>query len=67
METVTRTVRFKRSDLERIERFLEENPIFDFSSLVRLSVESFMKQPKVLLKPVSEKATNRPARRPTHV
>lgn len=54
METVTRTVRFKKQDLERIEKFLAENPIFDFSNLVRISIDTFIRQPKVSLKPFSE-------------
>jgi hypothetical protein len=57
LETVTRTVRFKKTELERIERFLEYNPLFDFSTLVRHSVEHFMLNPSVAVKPLTEKSS----------
>jgi hypothetical protein len=61
METTTRTVRFKKSELERIERFLKVNPLFDFSSLVRHAVEQFMLNPSVSIKalPKEKNSENR--------
>ena len=45
--TQTRTIRFKATDLRDIERFLEQNPIFDFSSLARLAIRRFIENPSV--------------------
>lgn len=64
VETVTRTVRFKKDEIERIDRFLADNSLFDFSSLVRHAVEGFIRQPKVSLKPLTDSPDKRPRRRP---
>jgi hypothetical protein len=50
METVSRTVRFKKEEADLIDRFLAENPIFDFSTLSRVALLRFIKDPKLELR-----------------
>lgn len=52
MGKTVRTVRFSEKELERIERFIEQNPLFDFSRLVRLSVERFISHPSITITPM---------------
>lgn len=54
METVTRTVRIKKTDIKRIDEFLRNNPVFDFSSLVRIAIEQFMRNPNLKIKPLND-------------
>lgn len=53
MQDATRTVRFKRSELEKIDEFLEKNSFFDFSSLTRMAIQKFISEPQLTLIPVS--------------
>jgi hypothetical protein len=48
----TRTVRFSDQDIERIERFLLQNPFLDFSSLSRLAIMHFIERPRLDVKPL---------------
>lgn len=50
----SRTVRFKKKELKEIEEFLRLNPMFDFSSLARMAIQSFVRDPKVRIKAVSK-------------
>jgi hypothetical protein len=52
LDTVSRTVRFKKNEADLIDRFLRENPFFDFSSLSRVAVLRFIKDPKLDLRPI---------------
>lgn len=51
-DTVSRTIRFKPADLELIDAFLDQNPIFDFSSLTRTAVLGFIKNPQIEIRAV---------------
>lgn len=42
-----RTVRFTEEDIKDIEAFLMANPVFDFSTLVRISIKDFIRNPKL--------------------
>jgi hypothetical protein len=53
VDTVSRTIRFKVDDLELIDEFLEKNPLFDFSSLTRVAIMGFIKNPTILLTAVN--------------
>lgn len=53
MKTV-RTIRFSKEELDRVEEFLDQNPVFDFSRLVRLSVDRFLENPSLKLRPVKK-------------
>jgi len=45
-EKIVKTIRFDRLELKEIEIFLEKNPLLDFSTLVRISVMNFIKNPE---------------------
>ncbi len=51
----TRTARFSERELERIEQFLKQNPFLDFSTLVRVAVSSFIENPSLVVKPLTQK------------
>ena len=62
MSKIGRTVRFDSSEIKRIEEFLKANPFFDFSTLTRMSIQKFIENPQIQLKPipvVSKKANTR--------
>ena len=44
---VVKTVRFKEEEIETINSFLKENPSIDFSTLIRMAVEKFIKTPSL--------------------
>ena len=52
METVSRTVRFKKDEADLIDRFLQSNPFFDFSSLTRIAMMQFIQDPRLPLNAV---------------
>ena len=52
MPSITRTVRFQRTEIRRIEDFLAANPFFDFSQLARLSIKTFIENPQLVIKKV---------------
>ena len=54
----TRAIRLSDKDEKLIQEFLEANPFFDFSSLARTAIVSFIKEPKLHIKPI--KSTDRP-------
>lgn len=53
MSKNVRTVRFDDKQLKRIEEFLKRNEFLDFSSLTRMAVDQFMRNPTVQIQPVS--------------
>ena len=59
MQHSTRTVRFKKDELKLIDQFLEKNPFFDFSSLARLAIKQFIREPKFDVTPVNPKKNSR--------
>lgn len=48
----TRTVRFKKEELDQIDEFLSRNPFFDFSTLTRVAITRFITNPELPLEPV---------------
>ncbi len=46
----TRTIRFNETDLRDIDRFLKQNPIFDFSTLARVAIRQFIENPSVAVR-----------------
>jgi len=52
MKIVQKTVRFRTDEMDKIDRFLDQNPVFDFSTLARAAIEKFMDQPELKLKRV---------------
>lgn len=52
MPKSVRTVRFGDEEIIRIERFLAQNPVFDFSRLVRLAIDQFLENPDIKIRPV---------------
>ncbi len=52
METVSRTIRFNSEDIELIDEFLDKNTFLDFSSLTRLALMEFIKNPKLQITPI---------------
>ncbi len=52
----TRAIRFSDSEELQIEQFLRENSFLDFSTLARLAIIDFVKNPKITLRPVMDKA-----------
>lgn len=42
-----KTIRFTSSELNKIILFLEKNPGMDFSTLVRISTNTFIENPKL--------------------
>ena len=47
----TRAIRFSDKEELQIEEFLRNNPFFDFSTIARLSILAFIKDPKVEIRP----------------
>lgn len=54
----TRAIRFSAKEEQQIEEFLKANPLFDFSSLARMAILGFIKNPKVTIHPVKESSMN---------
>jgi hypothetical protein len=44
-----RTIRFKPEDARLIDQFLEQNALFDFSTLARTAILQFVRSPKIEL------------------
>ena len=57
MAKTVRTVRFNKDELERIEKFLAQNPVFDFSRLVRHALDQFLENPAMTIQPVKKEAS----------
>ncbi len=52
MATKPRAVRFSSEDEDLIQEFLELNPFLDFSTLARMAILQFMKNPKFEILPL---------------
>jgi len=50
----TRAVRFSTEENERINLFLKENPVMDFSTLARLAINQFIESPEIKLTSINE-------------
>jgi hypothetical protein len=59
MSKSVRTVRFDKADLIKIEEFLKQNSFLDFSSLARISINNFIENPSVQIKPIQSKSKKR--------
>lgn len=59
----TRAIRFSTEEEKQIEEFLENNSFLDFSSLARLAILRFIKNPQITVRPVGQSgATKRSAK-----
>lgn len=61
----TRAIRLSDQDEALIKEFLSQNPFFDFSSLARTSILSFIENPQLEVTPI--KKAKKPQRRGNHV
>jgi hypothetical protein len=52
--TRTRAIRLSDQEEEQIQEFLRQNPIFDFSSLARTAILSFIQKPSLDLKAIKK-------------
>lgn len=52
----TRAIRLKDSEEQLVSQFLRENSFFDFSSLARMAILGFIKNPSVTIRPLKVKA-----------
>jgi hypothetical protein len=59
----TRAIRFSEGEEKLIEEFLHANPFFDFSTLARMAILNFVKNPKMTIRPVGTGSKPRPERR----
>lgn len=48
-----RAIRFSNNDIEDIDTFIQKNPMFDFSSLTRIAIRTFIENPKIDLTAIS--------------
>lgn len=49
---VSRTVRFTEAEIKDISDFLDRNPFFDFSTLARLAIGEFVRNPRFIIQPI---------------
>ena len=49
----TKAVRFNEKEEEAIKDFLIKNPYFDFSTLARIAIVNFIKNPDLKLIPIT--------------
>jgi superfamily I DNA/RNA helicase len=45
-----KAIRFTDKEYEEIQEFLEDNPLFDFSSLTKFAIASFLNNPQITIK-----------------
>ncbi len=60
MATKARAVRFSDEEEKMIQHFLKLNPFMDFSTLARMAIQQFVKNPQVQIKAVNNQLA-RPA------
>jgi len=62
----TKAIRFSEKEEKMINSFLQENPYFDFSTLGRMAILSFVQNPKIEFKaikrPKNSATTNKTSR-----
>ncbi len=51
----TRTIRFNEEDLRDIEKFLEKNSFFDFSTLARIAIRKFIESPNIEVRGIKDR------------
>lgn len=51
----TRTIRFNEEDLRDIEKFLDRNSFFDFSSLARVAIRRFIESPNIEIRSIKDR------------
>ena len=49
----TKAVRFSEKEGKAIKDFIEKNPYFDFSTIARMAILNFIKDPKIELIPTT--------------
>jgi len=64
--TVTKAVRLSDEDEKLTNEFLEANPIFDFSTLVRVAIRNFIKNPQIEITPILGPKDRKPEKSSTH-
>ncbi len=52
--SITKAIRLSEDEHRKITRFLTKNPFFDFSTLARTAIKSFIEAPTITIRPVSE-------------
>lgn len=57
--TKTRAIRLSQPEDKLIEEFLKNNTFFDFSSLARAAIISFIKNPRLEIRPVKPAKSSR--------
>jgi hypothetical protein len=53
MSNKPRAVRFSEQEEKEIQKFLKMNPLLDFSTLARMAIGQFMKDPKFEMTPLN--------------
>jgi hypothetical protein len=53
---LTKAIRFSKEEWQLIKDFLEQNPFFDFSSLARTAIREFVRDPKLVIRGVKDRA-----------
>jgi hypothetical protein len=53
-KVITKAIRLTPLEEAQINEFLASNPFFDFSSLARTAILSFVRQPTVVIKPIKD-------------
>jgi len=57
-----RAVRLSPFEEKQVQEFLESNPFFDFSSLARVAVIEFIKNPTIQITPIQSKISRQSLR-----
>jgi hypothetical protein len=55
----TRAIRFSDSEEKQIEEFLTNNSFLDFSSMARLAILEFLRNPKITVRPVEQQGLDK--------
>lgn len=56
LSKATRTVRFDKTTIDKIDLFLKLNPFLDFSTLARLSINNFIENPNLKIQPINKRS-----------
>lgn len=57
--TKTRAIRLSEKEDKLINDFLKKNPFFDFSSLARTAIASFIENPTLKVKPIKKERSRK--------
>lgn len=55
----TKAVRFNENEEEAIKDFLSKNPYLDFSTIARIAILNFIKNPDLKLIPIKPETTDK--------